>query len=109
MRVGALNIVREALKLAIKDGSIKTATICKPVEYPYDDNGLDERVMGAEHRRGLMKQKGLKAVFPDIVIEKPKKAEFGDYSTNIAMLLAPLEKRSPREVALVIASKVATL
>jgi len=73
MRVGALNIVREALALAVKDGSIKTAEL------------------------------------PDIVIEKPKKAEFGDYSTNMAMLLAPLEKRSPREVAMVIASRVETL
>ncbi len=73
MRVGALNIVREALRLAVKDGSINAAEL------------------------------------PDIVIEKPKKAEFGDYSTNIAMLLGPLEKRSPREVALVIAGKIETL
>ncbi|MFQ5736772.1 MAG: arginine--tRNA ligase [Thermodesulfobacteriota bacterium] len=70
MRVGALNIVREALELARGDGLIKTAQL------------------------------------PDIVIEKPKKEEFGDFSTNVAMLLAPIEKRPPREVASAIAGKI---
>jgi arginyl-tRNA synthetase len=32
-------------------------------------------------------------------LERPKKAGFGDYSTNAAMLLAPALKASPREVA----------
>jgi arginyl-tRNA synthetase len=32
-------------------------------------------------------------------LERPKRAEFGDYSTNAAMLLAPTLGRPPREVA----------
>ena len=32
-------------------------------------------------------------------LERPKKADFGDYSTNAAMLLAPVLKSAPREVA----------
>ena len=32
-------------------------------------------------------------------LERPKKAAFGDFSTNAAMLLAPVVKSSPREVA----------
>jgi arginyl-tRNA synthetase len=32
-------------------------------------------------------------------LERPKKAGFGDYSTNAAMLLAPALKQPPREVA----------
>ncbi|MBI5886380.1 MAG: arginine--tRNA ligase [Deltaproteobacteria bacterium] len=43
---------------------------------------------------------------PDIVIEKSRKDEFGDFATNIAMVLAPLEKRPPREVAAIIAAKI---
>lgn len=57
----------------------------------------------AAKREGLLKAESL----PDIIIEKPKKEEFGDISTNIAMLLAPLEKRPPREVADIIAGKIA--
>ena len=32
-------------------------------------------------------------------LERPKKAAFGDFSTNAAMLLAPVVKASPRDVA----------
>jgi arginyl-tRNA synthetase len=32
-------------------------------------------------------------------LERPKKAEFGDFSTNAAMLLAPVVKAAPRDVA----------
>ena len=32
-------------------------------------------------------------------LERPKKASFGDYSTNAAMLLAPLAAATPRDVA----------
>lgn len=44
---------------------------------------------------------------PAIVLDKPKKEEFGDFSTNIAMLLAPLEKKKPRDIANAVAEKVA--
>ncbi len=32
-------------------------------------------------------------------LEQPKKAEFGDFSTNAAMLYAPLVRAAPRDVA----------
>src|SRR5690349_15331169 len=32
-------------------------------------------------------------------LERPKQADHGDYSTNVAMLLAPLAGKPPREVA----------
>jgi arginyl-tRNA synthetase len=35
----------------------------------------------------------------DLSIERPPRAEFGDYSTNAAMLLAPALGQSPREIA----------
>jgi arginyl-tRNA synthetase len=34
-----------------------------------------------------------------ITLERPKRAEFGDYSTNAALLLAPALKAKPRELA----------
>ena len=36
---------------------------------------------------------------PDIVIEKPAHQEHGDFATNVAMVLAKLEKKAPRMVA----------
>mgnify|MGYP003411302487 CR=1 FL=1 len=44
--------------------------------------------------------------FPEIVLDKPKKEEFGDFSTNIAMLLAPVEKKAPRDIAKAIAERI---
>jgi arginyl-tRNA synthetase len=35
----------------------------------------------------------------ELTLERPKKAEFGDYSTNAAMLLAPTLGEPPREIA----------
>jgi arginyl-tRNA synthetase len=34
-----------------------------------------------------------------IVLERPKRPEFGDYSTNAALLLAPALRQAPRDVA----------
>src|SRR5438132_1935354 len=36
---------------------------------------------------------------PRITLERPPRADFGDYSTNAALLLAPTLKASPRDVA----------
>jgi arginyl-tRNA synthetase len=36
---------------------------------------------------------------PAATLERPPRAEFGDYSSNVAMLLAPALKRQPREIA----------
>jgi len=37
--------------------------------------------------------------FPDIEIEEPKLKQHGDYSTNIAMVMASLQKMAPRKIA----------
>jgi arginyl-tRNA synthetase len=39
------------------------------------------------------------AVAPEPTLERPKRAEFGDYSTNAALLLAPRLGTPPRELA----------
>ncbi|MBE9532370.1 MAG: arginine--tRNA ligase, partial [Proteobacteria bacterium] len=36
---------------------------------------------------------------PCIIVDRSKRVEFGDYATNVAMLLAKGEKRPPREIA----------
>lgn len=36
---------------------------------------------------------------PNIVIEEPKDKKFGDYSTNVAMLMAKSERKNPRAIA----------
>jgi len=43
---------------------------------------------------------------PDIIIERPKRDEFGDYATNVAMLLAPKEARPPRQIAEAIVKEI---
>lgn len=58
--------------------------------------------IGKAVREGALKAGNL----PDIIIERPKKEGFGDFSTNMAMLIAPLEKRPPREIAAVIAAGI---
>lgn len=44
---------------------------------------------------------------PACSVDTSKKEEFGDYSTNAAMLLAPLEKKPPRQIAEVIKDRIA--
>ena len=39
-------------------------------------------------------------VLPDFVVERPKNAEHGDYSTNVAMQSARLAKMAPVKIAL---------
>ncbi|MBI5599775.1 MAG: arginine--tRNA ligase [Deltaproteobacteria bacterium] len=73
------DIIRRALDAAAKDGEIKT-----------------ERPAG---------KAGWLAV--PIIVERPKKEEFGDFSTNAAMLLAPLEGRPAREIADALARRIA--
>ena len=43
---------------------------------------------------------------PDIIIEKPKRDGFGDYATNVAMLLASREGKPPRQIAELIAKEI---
>src|SRR3954454_19013594 len=39
------------------------------------------------------------ALGPGVTLERPSDSEHGDYATNIAMRLAPAQKRAPRELA----------
>lgn len=41
-----------------------------------------------------------------VILEKPKKEEFGDFSTNLAMILAGKEKKKPRDLAEILASRI---
>ena len=42
----------------------------------------------------------------DVIMEIPKKVEFGDYSTNLAMLLSKKEGKKPRDIAEVLAREI---
>ena len=44
--------------------------------------------------------------FPSFTIETPKIRDHGDYATNVAMLMAPLEKKSPRRIAQAIIEQI---
>ena len=46
--------------------------------------------------------------FPQPVVDFPKRAEWGDLSSSVAMIIAKEEKRSPLEVAHVIADRLQT-
>ncbi len=47
----------------------------------------------------LQDEMGVRFELPDIIIEHPKRREYGDFSTNLAMVAAPLFKTSPLEIA----------
>src|SRR3989344_3398030 len=54
-------------------------------------------------------QKAIEAVAPESVVfalERPERAEFGDYSTNAALVAAEREKKNSREVAEMYAEKL---
>ncbi|MEE9542418.1 MAG: arginine--tRNA ligase, partial [Thermodesulfobacteriota bacterium] len=54
-------------------------------------------------KEGLLKSTEL----PGVIVELSKRPEFGDYATNVAMLLASTEKRPPREIAELISGLLA--
>ena len=39
---------------------------------------------------------------PSIMLDLPKRPEWGDLATNLAMVLAPTERRAPQDVAQII-------
>ncbi len=43
-------------------------------------------------------------VTPEIVLELPARSEHGDFATNLAMVLAKAEKKSPRQIAEIVRS-----
>ena len=59
---------------------------------PLDDLKVAVRDAAGELRNGA-------AAGDRLSLERPRKAGFGDYSTNAAMLLAPTLGMAPREVA----------
>jgi len=56
---------------------------------------LKEEIKHAVLRSGLAEEGQL----PTIILEKPKEKAHGDYSTNIAMQLARIAKKAPRQIA----------
>ncbi len=54
------------------------------------------------HKRGAIESDKI----PDIIIEKPKREEFGDFATNVAMLLSKKEGKPPRQIAELIAKEI---
>ena len=67
-----------------------------------DTNGADRGPV--EQLRGVVAEaagsvRGSAAEAPAASLERPPRAEFGDYSTNVALLLAPALKAPPREIA----------
>jgi arginyl-tRNA synthetase len=61
-------------------------------------SGPLERLRGAVSQAAL----SLRGVDGDVgsaTLERPRRAEFGDYSTNAALLLAPILESPPREIA----------
>ena len=57
---------------------------------------IDDLRAAVGRRRGRAAQRGAR---PTFTLERPRKAGFGDFSTNAAMLLAPALKAPPREIA----------
>jgi arginyl-tRNA synthetase len=64
-----------------------------PMSTPIDDLRAAVEATTADVRHGGS------AIAVTPTLERPKKAGFGDYSTNAAMLLAPALKASPRDIA----------
>ena len=56
-------------------------------------NGEEGGQDGASRLQGLLSADG------PVTLERPRRAEFGDYSTNAALVLAPVLGSKPRELA----------
>lgn len=63
---------------------------------------IEDAVAGARAAGAITGDK-----LPEIVLEKPKKEGFGDFSTNVAMLMASAEKKAPREIAKALSERIA--
>ena len=68
--------------------------------------GTDGRPLGGVGDRTLTERVGAKGSRGGITLERPPRADFGDYSTNAALLLAPGLGGSPREVAQLLGSAI---
>lgn len=56
---------------------------------------LKEEIKQAVIESGLATEEQI----PDVVLEKPKEKDHGDYATNVAMQLARVAKKAPRQIA----------
>ena len=60
----------------------------------------DIRKIIKEKIKGLQKEKKLPEFkIPEILIEKPKEGSYGDYSTNIVLIISKIIKKNPVETA----------
>ncbi|WP_026907753.1 arginine--tRNA ligase [Paucisalibacillus globulus] len=59
------------------------------------ETNLKEQIGAAVLKAGLATD----AELPDIILEKPKDKSHGDFATNIAMQLARIAKKAPRQIA----------
>ena len=59
------------------------------------ENNLKEQIRAAVVKAELAQETEI----PDIILEKPKDKSHGDFATNIAMQLARVAKKAPRQIA----------
>ena len=64
---------------------------------------LIHQALASAYRNGALPESN----FPDIIIEVPKILSHGDYSTNIAMASASIQKMPPRQIAGIIVDHLA--
>ncbi len=63
-----------------------------------------KELIDASFARGVREKRWSEAGAEKYTVEIPKHENQGDYSTNIALVLAGIEKRNPREIAAQISS-----
>ena len=63
------------------------------------NSAVDLRVRLAELLRAALENSVPQAPFVEVVLERPKSADHGDYACNVAMQLAKPLRRNPREIA----------
>ncbi len=68
-----------------------------PVSHTTTESGLRDAVLSAASE--LAGERAATQASRRTTLERPPKPDFGDYSTNAALLLAPAAKSSPRELA----------
>jgi arginyl-tRNA synthetase len=62
---------------------------------------IEERLIAlvTEAQAEVARELGLASDLPEVELSKPRQKEHGDFATNVALVLAPLVGRSPRDVA----------
>jgi arginyl-tRNA synthetase len=68
------------------------------------NSAVDLRARLAELLRAALENSVPQAPFVEVILERPKSADHGDYACNVAMQLAKPLRRSPREIAAAIVS-----